>query len=416
MMYGTIATAALLGFSAVVSARPAASWSTSASTATTLIPSASVSGMRYPAGNSSAPAATGTGVPSSGGVFTYPLSNGFPVVANPSSQLDQINQEAHGELSNKGAPTGLHPDTINSLAFVAFNELFEVAFFTELVQNITLNKPGFTAADIPIDRDTVLANLKVIVAQEELHELNANGAFKANTGSTVEPCTYKFPVDNFMDAIALASKFTDVVLGTLPDIQTVAATAGDFGLIAGVGASLGEEGEQNGFYRFLLNKVPAQLPFLTGGARNFAFNAILQNFVVECPASTLNFLEKPAAGIPLNATGVLNVLTSDLSFEDVTAEFSVQTVIVADTQSYYESNKGDMAYLTYINQQNAPLSVPITDISFSAGAIHFKASFPGKTDFLNGLTIAAVTSGNAFTSNEAVASATLFGPGLIEID
>lgn len=408
-MYNKIVSGAVLGLAAVASARPATYGSQSSSSSAAYATGVRATGT-YPNGNSSAPAATG-------GAFKYPLANGFPEIKNPSAELEKINQQAGGQLSNKGPPQGLHDDSLNALAFVAFNELSEVAFFSELVANITTSRPGFTAHDIPFDRDIVLANLKVVLAQEELHELNANGAFENNTGLRVEPCTYNFNVKNFNEAIGLASLFTDVVLGTLPDIQTVAATAGDIGLIRGVGASLGEEGEQNGFYRTLLNKTPAQLPFLSGSARNFAYNAILQNFIVECPVKTTDLLENSKGGIPLNVTGKLDVLTKGLDLKDVTAEFSVQTVVASNTRSYYEdSSKSKMNYLTYINQQNKPLSVPIEDITFSENAIHFKASFPGKSEFLNGLTIAAVTEGSEFSDPQQVASATLFGPGLIEIN
>jgi hypothetical protein len=305
-----------------------------------------------------------------------------------------------------------------SLGFVAFNELFEVAFFTELIQNITLNKPGYTAQDIPIDRDLALRTLKVVLAQEELHELNANGAFNKFTGKTIEPCTYNFPVSTFTDAIKLASTFTDVVLSTLPDIQTVFADSDDSGLIRGVGSVIGQEGEQNGFYRQILGKVPSQLPFLTGGARDFAFSAIIQGFTVpgSCPSQGL--LEAGInGGMGLTEFGILNVLTQDLSLEDVTADFSIQTVDASNTKSYYDAHKSSQLFVTYINQQNVPVSVPVEDFSFSGNAINFKASFPGKSKDLNGLTIAAVTTNQGpFTSPDEVATATVFGPGLIEIN
>ncbi len=278
-MYGKIAAFGLL---AVANARPAVTvplsdvvHSTVASVASTAMSAATSTDAAIASystgagigatGTGTAGGAASTGAASYGAKF--PLSNGFPNVQVPSSQLDTIEQQAHGTLPgpNGAPPTGLHDDTINSLAFIAFNELFEVSFFSTLVADISASKPGFTAGDIaPADRDTVLANLKVIVAQEELHALNALGAFNANTGKTIEPCTYKFPVKDFKSAIALAQTFTDVVLGTLPDIQTVAATAGDIGLIRPVGSVIGQEGEQNGFFRYFQGKVPSELPFLTG--------------------------------------------------------------------------------------------------------------------------------------------------------
>lgn len=253
------------------------------------------------------------------------------------------------------------------------------------------------------------------MAQEELHEINANGAFKAFTGNTIQPCEYKFPVDNFHDAIALASTFTDVVLSTLPDIQTIFAENNDDGLIRGVGSVIGQEGEQNGFYRHLLGKLPSALPFLTGGARDFAFNGILQNFVVPGTCPSLDLLVQSG----LTQFNVLKVLTTDFALEDITADFSLETGFPASGNSFVAKNPPSSGnYLTYINQQNKPFSVKIENeqVDQETGAIKFTALFPGKTNDLNGLTIAAVTSSaGPFSSPDDVAAVTLFGPGLIEV-
>ncbi|KAI7626873.1 hypothetical protein KC319_g17453, partial [Hortaea werneckii] len=291
-----------------------------------------------------------------------------------------------------------------------------VAFFTELIYNTTNNIMGFD--QVP-NRDQVLGILNVVVAQEELHELNANEAFTKFTGKTITPCDYVFPVNNFTEAISLASTFTDVVLGTLPDIQTIFANDGDNGLIRGVGSVIGQEGEQNGFYREILGKVPSALPFLTGSARDFAFNAINQNFVVpgSCDAS-LDLLLHPASGTPLKEFGVLNVLTdpADItSDKDSEIDFSFQTQ-TSKVQGHSFAVKQGM-YLTYINQQNAPFSVPLMNEKFDKDQVTFTASFPGQSREMNGLTIAAITNSDGpFATPDDVADATLFGPGLIEVN
>lgn len=428
-MYGLTSAIGLMAISGLAAARPMESGAPvppmsgmpSAAPSGSVAPSASASTF---ASMSSVVASSAYAAPTSGpysnstGGFKFPLSNGFPNIKNPSSQLSQIEQQAGGTLPNGAPPPTPHGDSLVSLGFIAFNELFEVAFFTELIQNITLNKPGFTAADIPIDRDLALRTLQVVLAQEELHELNANGAFNKFTGKTILPCTYDFPVSTFIEAIGLASTFTDVVLSTLPDIQTIFADSDDDGLIRGVGSVIGQEGEQNGFYRQILNKVPSQLPFLTGGARDFAFSAIIQGFTVpgSCPSQGL--LEAGVnGGAGLTEFGVLNVLTKNLALADVTADFSIQTVDASNTKSYYDAHKSSSLFVTYINQQNVPVSVPVQDLSFSGNAIDFKASFPGASKDLNGLTIAAVTINDGpFTTPDTVANATVFGPGLIEIN
>ena len=344
--------------------------------------------------------------------FKFPLANGFPEIKGDSQAVKDLEQEAHGTLSNAGPPPPPHADSLTSLVIVAINEQFEAAFFSQLIYNITHNATGYQWGDVP-DRDNTLASLKTILAQEELHEINAQGAVNAFLNATVEPCEYIFPVQHFNESIILASHFTELVLSTLPDIQTRFGIAGDDGLIRGVGAVLGQEGEQDGFFRNLFGKNPTPLPFATQGTREFAFNALFQNFVLpgSCKQATLDLL-KP------NVTefGVLNVLTQDItSDKDSVIEFSYQT-----TTSVHGSQllaQGQL-FLTYLNQVNKPISYLITDAQFDGASesVKFSAPFPGKTNEMNGLTIAAVTNSANFTSPDAVAAATQFGPGLIFIN
>jgi hypothetical protein len=98
--------------------------------------------------------------------------------------------------------------------------------------------------------------------QEQLHALSANGAL-ANAGNeTIQPCQYNFPVTDFPSAILLAQTFTDVVLGTLPGAQAVFASDGgeEAGLVPLIGAIIGQEGEQVGYYRALQKKIAAAAP------------------------------------------------------------------------------------------------------------------------------------------------------------
>lgn len=71
----------------------------------------------------------------------------------------------------------------------------------------------------------------------------------------------------------------------------------------------------------------------------------------------------------------------------------------------------------YISGQNLPVTVPITAVTVADGATTFKASFPFQAGFANGLTIAAVVKevGETYATPDAVAAATVYGPGLIEV-
>jgi hypothetical protein len=220
------------------------------------------------------------------------LNDGFP---NPNDkQLLAIEELAHGTLPNGPPPPSLSTQGGINFQFLQFNEEFEVAFFADLLHNITTNVPGY---EIKGDEQQklVIEIITAVLAQEELHSLNARKADELFGRTVIEPCpNYSFGVDNFDDAIALAAKFTDVVLGTLQDIILIFANNDDDGATAAVASVVGQEGEQEGFYRLLQNKglIPNALPFLTRSTRDFAFSAINQDFVVgSCDGS--KFIPQP---------------------------------------------------------------------------------------------------------------------------
>jgi hypothetical protein len=351
----------------------------------------------------------------SGFPFTYknnPLGNGFPTIAAGSSQLTSIEAQAHGSLSNAlPPPASPQPDSLTSLRLIAFNELFEVAFFTELLSNITNHVRGYEIPD-KASRDSIVRDLIAVQAQEELHVHNANNALQHFTNSIIEPCEYDFPVSNLKEAIALASTFTDVVLGTLQDVQTLFGADGDIGLIRGVGSTIGQEGEQNGFYRQILDKTPSALPFLTTSTREFAFSA-LQGFVV--PSSCGN-----SKAIGLQIFDPLTITTNDIKPVSQTLTFRVELPTGLQPASWKSDYSG--LSLTYINQQNLPIVEPITNVRKDGNTLTFEALFPFDDAtqgalFGNGLTIAALTNSTGpFATADLVAKATVFGPGLIEIN
>lgn len=94
--------------------------------------------------------------------FKFPLPDGFPT-PNP-SQLAKIEKEAQGSLPNGPLPQILKSTGITTLQLLALNEIFEVAYFTELLANITNNVPGYDAASIaPLDRTYVIDTFTAVV-------------------------------------------------------------------------------------------------------------------------------------------------------------------------------------------------------------------------------------------------------------
>tara|TARA_R110002003_G_scaffold154_5_gene13671 strand:+ start:3432 stop:4421 length:990 start_codon:yes stop_codon:yes gene_type:complete len=327
----------------------------------------------------------------------FPLANGFP---NPSQdQTLQIQIEGHGTLPNGPPPPTLSPEGVTNLQLIALNELFEVAYFTELVYNVTNKVKGY---DLGYGHEYVLDSLKSIVAQEQLHLLNANGALKHFNQVPIQPCKYSFPVTDFQSAIALAGTFTDLVLGTLQDVNQIFAQSGDAGLVRAVSSVIGNEAEQEGFYRLVQKKRPSAQPFLTTATRDFAFTAI-QSFTL--PGSCPNI-----ATIKLKTFKPLNVESTNIKPVTQNIKFSISK---ADAGLY----QLDAFRVVFINAQNVPVVKRLANVQMGADKTTFEAAFPYDEFLMDGLTIAAVTQGkDSFASANEVADAAVFGPGLIEVD
>jgi hypothetical protein len=253
--------------------------------------------------------------------------------------------------------------------------------------------------------------------QEELHSIRAGAVLKSQNQQPIAPCKYAFPTTNFEDAIALASTFTDVVLGTLQDVIQDLAQIGLAPVARQIASVVGQEGEQNGLYRVLQKKVPSEMPFLTTSTREFAWSA-LQGFTVpgSCPQDVLSLVN-------LHVFGALNVLTSKIEAKDQALQFSfdlnsLKTAKLPVAAPWTAQTSFDTeASLVYINQQNTPIVTPIAGVSVSGTTVKFSADFPFTQNNMFGLSIAAVVLGKGpFTTPGAVANATVFGPGLIVVE
>jgi len=215
----------------------------------------------------------------------------------------------------------------------------------------------------------------------------------------IEPCQYTFPVQDFNSAIILASTFTDLVLGTLQDVVERFALNRDADLAREIASIIGNEGEQQGWFRVLQRKVPSELPFLTTSDLNFAFTAI-QSFVI--PGTCPNIQE-----IGLRTFKELDVVTPPgPRDQNVTYSF-------ADTRN----ETSHPLWMTYINQQNLPIVEPLHIVSRHGNQVEAEALFPYEEHEMNGFTIAAITkSDGPFSDANAVARWTLAGPGLIIVN
>ncbi|KAF2156550.1 hypothetical protein K461DRAFT_308850 [Myriangium duriaei CBS 260.36] len=343
------------------------------------------------------------------GAFQFPLADGFPDVLSNKTAIAEISKQAHGSLPNGSLPTKIADTTAVVLNLIATNELFEVAYFHDLLANLTNGVEGYRIGDDGLESreayHIAVKGLRVIEAQEKLHAIGANAILATAGRPTVSPCHYQFPVQTFQDAITFAATFTDLVLGTLQEVIYAFATDGDAELTALVGSIIGNEAEQEGYFRLAQSpygkKVPSALPFLTASSGAFAFNALNQLVLVPgtCPDQ---------AAIPLPVFQPLSVDTPAAQITDNTT--SVDFSFATSNQTFASSLS-----LVYINQQNIPVVEKLQNVEFANGVAKFSAPFAAAN--MNGLTIAALTNCvGPFTNASNVVSYTVYGPGLIELN
>jgi len=86
-----------------------------------------------------------------------------PRDSNPQEQL-AIEQQAGGRLSNLPPPPSLSEAGITNFQLIAFNENLEVAFFDEIIKNITSHVPGYPYKSIVGSELEVLEVLQTVKA------------------------------------------------------------------------------------------------------------------------------------------------------------------------------------------------------------------------------------------------------------
>lgn len=93
--------------------------------------------------------------------YAIPTDDGFPT-PNP-DQLKVIQQIADGTLSNAPPPAKINESSFPVFQLIAFNEQFEVAFFSSLLYNVTNDVPGFTLPN-PKKKDELVDILETVLA------------------------------------------------------------------------------------------------------------------------------------------------------------------------------------------------------------------------------------------------------------
>ncbi|KAF5667623.1 hypothetical protein FHETE_5681 [Fusarium heterosporum] len=330
--------------------------------------------------------------------FKVPSSDGFP---SPSTeQLQQIAIQAGGKLPGAPLPTSLGDGSTVAFQLIAFNELFETAYFNSLLKNVTESISGYELDGEELEGAKKI--IKTVLAQEEQHAIGALATLKSAGKFAPSPCKYQFPVNTLKDAVLLAETFTAVVLGALQDANVIFAKEGAPEVVRLVSSVIGQEGEQNGFYRIFLNQVPSESPFLTTVPAAFAWSA-LQSFVVpgSCEEDIKNIALPIFPPLAVNG-GAIAVLEA----KDQTLSFS------ATLDKSYE---GQGLYITYTTGLQLPKSVPVENVKWDGNTITAEATFPFEELVAQGFTHAALTTSCDIATADDIPAVTLAAPGLIQV-
>ncbi|KAB8766461.1 hypothetical protein FH972_026621 [Carpinus fangiana] len=273
------------------------------------------------------------------------------------------------------------------------------AYFNKLLENISKDADNQGKPDY----DYVVGTITAIKAQEELHALGVNAALQAAGRPTVAPCKYLIPDLSFVEAITLANTFTDVVLGVLPQAQTVFAADGakELPYVNLFGSVIAQEAEQNGVFRSVQRKIASSAPFKTTEGPTFAFSFLKSFIAPGCPVVDLVGKYVPSyAPLTVAPKGAAPGASDNNGLY-----FSVPGKVTAAEHQIY-----------YITGQNVPISDDLYEVVYSNRVTTFRAKFPfASGGFTKGLTIAALVKKGTYTTIADVAANTLYGPGIIEV-
>ncbi|KAL4778600.1 major facilitator superfamily domain-containing protein [Aspergillus varians] len=314
-------------------------------------------------------------------------------------QLQKIEQAAHGTLPGLPLPTNISAPGVTNLQLLAFHEFVEIAFFSELINNITRNEQEYTFSN-DVEREFAIRSLSTIVAQEQMHALIANNALNHFGFKTIEPCQYNFPVSTLHEAIMLATTFTSHSLATLQDITERFAASGDVALVRVIGSITGNKGAQQGWFRVYQDKHPSEVPTPTTSDVNFAFTWA-QGFAVPGSCPNVGDIE----------------LRTFLPLDLVTSPEPRTNKIIISWNHGPEDKKDDLLWVAYINQLNVPVVVPVRVLACDGERSTAIVVVPYDEFLLNGLTVAAVVNRRGpFANAAAVAHSAVYGPALFILE
>ncbi|KAL7935549.1 late sexual development protein [Trichoderma chlorosporum] len=323
------------------------------------------------------------------------------------AQLCQLEVTAGGIVNlTNNVPSKLSPKGITQFQLIVVNQFFETSFFSSLLYNVTNDIAGYEYQK----KDELVAILQTTLAQEELYVINAIKYLKYNDAFIPSPCRYEFGSTTLQHAINFAQVFTTITMGTLQETAVTMARDGNLSQVRTITAMITSNAEQVGYLRHMLEKKPSAQPFPTTSVAPFLLSA-LNTFTVpgSCPfpASSINI----TTFRPFNLVGI-----GMIKQKDQTLTFETDLNGVTGATKYLNKTDGSGLYVTYVTAQLKPISMPAMHLKWNKTVVTMDAYFPYSEYLMNGLSLAALTTKDDFSSVGEMLQFTLAAPAVMQAD
>ncbi|SCU80494.1 LANO_0B00298g1_1 [Lachancea nothofagi CBS 11611] len=264
---------------------------------------------------------------------------------------------------------------IDILQFALTLEHLENAFFKQGLSTWSVDE--FVKANFT---ESFYSQLKYITHDEETHVLYLEAALKTAGATPVAACSYKFPMTNPHDFVALAATIDGVgaaaYLGAAPLLTSKS-------YLTAAASILVTEALHQSATRNAVGEVPMANPFGTPMGANAVYS-IASQFITSCPDSNTPLPVKPYPGLTISQGMPVAVNTS--------VSFSVDGQLPSA-----------QCYITFVSG----LDILPVEGSVSNGMI--SAEIPSQ---VSGQSYAFVTSDN---SGNLTDTSILFGPAVLEV-
>ncbi|UKZ53404.1 hypothetical protein TrVGV298_007196 [Trichoderma virens] len=269
------------------------------------------------------------------------------------AQLRQLEDFAGGlvNLTNNG-PSKLSPKGISQFQLIVMNEFFESSIFSSLLYNVTNSATGYEYENL----DELATILQTILAQEELHAINAIKYLNITTPSSHLHTSMNSDLQHSSTPSASRSRRW--------------AREGNIDQVLIVAAMITNDAEQAGYLRHILEKKPSGQPFTTTFVAPFLLS-VLNTFTIPSSCSFYYPALTSTTFSPFNIVGI-----GMIKRKGQTLTFETYLNGIAGATQYFNKTDGCGLYVTYVTLQLKPISMPANNFAVEQICRYNGCTFP----------------------------------------